>query len=277
MTSGQTAATILLLAVTIAGAAALLVQCRRGGRTSRLPRMRPTPADAFVLLAPSVLLLIGLPVMFNSIATNAGLAPPPDAPEWQTRVFGFGAAFAAQVTFVLAMLLLTVFAAPTVRFHTGTGAPRPAGWGATATGASCFAIAFAASLAVKSAATAFNIELPPQDTVVSVAANSGEPLFLAAAFLSLVVGAPLAEELLFRGLLYPVLRAAIGATGGAIVTGLLFGAVHFNAAAFIPLSLMGAQLCAAYERTGDLRVPVGAHALFNFLSLAVTILTPKTQ
>jgi membrane protease YdiL (CAAX protease family) len=38
--------------------------------------------------------------------------------------------------------------------------------------------------------------------------------------------APVVEETLFRGYLYPVLARALGVEGGVLVTGLLFGAMH---------------------------------------------------
>ncbi len=77
--------------------------------------------------------------------------------------------------------------------------------------------------------------------------------------------APVAEELLFRGILFPFVRdlgkPRLAFWGSAI----LFGAIHGNLAAFIPLVCFGALLAALYLRTGNLLAPIAAHALFNFV------------
>ena len=41
-----------------------------------------------------------------------------------------------------------------------------------------------------------------------------------------ILVAPLAEEMVFRGFLYPVLARSLGVAGGVIVTGVLFGLLH---------------------------------------------------
>lgn len=77
--------------------------------------------------------------------------------------------------------------------------------------------------------------------------------------------APLAEELLFRGILFPFVRdlgkPRLAFWGNAI----LFGAIHGNLAAFVPLVCFGALLAALYLRTGNLLAPITAHALFNLV------------
>ncbi len=80
----------------------------------------------------------------------------------------------------------------------------------------------------------------------------------------LAVGlAPVVEEALFRGILFPLLRDLGWRVGAFAGTALLFGAIHGNAAAFLPLTLFGAALAWLYERTGNLLAPMVAHAVFN--------------
>lgn len=80
----------------------------------------------------------------------------------------------------------------------------------------------------------------------------------------LAVGlAPVVEESLFRGILFPVLRDLGWRRAAFAGTALLFGAIHGNAAAFLPLTLFGASLAWLYERTGNLLAPITAHAVFN--------------
>jgi len=86
-----------------------------------------------------------------------------------------------------------------------------------------------------------------------------------------VVLAPLAEEALFRGILFTALRDAgwPGAAYGVASVG--FGAIHGNLAALLPLSVFGGFLAWLYVRTGNLLAPITAHLIFNlvpFLLLA---------
>ena len=78
-----------------------------------------------------------------------------------------------------------------------------------------------------------------------------------------VLLAPVGEELLFRGLLYPWIKR-IGFPRLALwSTSLLFAAVHFNMATFLPLLILALALVAIYEWTDNLVAPIVAHALFN--------------
>lgn len=114
-----------------------------------------------------------------------------------------------------------------------------------------------------------------QEVVEMVMRHKDEPLFLMAAVAALVIGAPLVEELFFRGALFPTLHRLAGRVPAIVLTGVLFGAIHFNAMAFLPLSALGAYLCIAYERTGNLRVCIATHALFNLYSLVLMVAAPE--
>ena len=75
--------------------------------------------------------------------------------------------------------------------------------------------------------------------------------------------APMNEELLFRRGLYHFLRQRFGRIIALSVSASLFGLMHLNLAGFLPLAVLGVMLALAYERTGDIRVPIIAHSLFN--------------
>ncbi len=77
--------------------------------------------------------------------------------------------------------------------------------------------------------------------------------------------APVAEELLFRGILYPFARDRGFPRLALWGTALVFGAMHGNLAAFLPLVCFGALLAGLYEKTGNLVAPITAHALFNLI------------
>ncbi len=81
--------------------------------------------------------------------------------------------------------------------------------------------------------------------------------------------APVAEEILFRGILFPALRRAGWRRVAWWGTAVLFAAVHWNAATFVPLALFALLLTWLYERTGNLLSCVAAHATFNGLNFAM--------
>ena len=53
--------------------------------------------------------------------------------------------------------------------------------------------------------------------------------------------------------------------------GCLFGAAHANWASFVPLAVLGVVLALAYEATGDIRVPIVAHGLFNLNTILIVL------
>lgn len=75
--------------------------------------------------------------------------------------------------------------------------------------------------------------------------------------------APLLEELIFRGILFPAVRDLGFPRLAFWGTSVLFGMSHMNIAAFLPLTAFGAMLNWAYARTGNLITSWVAHVLFN--------------
>jgi membrane protease YdiL (CAAX protease family) len=93
-----------------------------------------------------------------------------------------------------------------------------------------------------------------------------------------VVFAPIIEELMFRGVLYRWMRDKGRPWLALWGTALLFGLVHFNAVAFIPLTLFGALLAWLYQRTGNLLVPIFTHCFFNLCNvLAIFYWAPVVE
>jgi len=77
------------------------------------------------------------------------------------------------------------------------------------------------------------------------------------------LGAPLMEELFFRGMLFPALRAKCSFGWAAVLSGVLFGALHGNWVALLPITVLGVLLAYLYERTGTLLASLLVHALHN--------------
>lgn len=59
------------------------------------------------------------------------------------------------------------------------------------------------------------------------------------AFLTVVVAAPLSEELIFRGLLFPALADHMPVKAAIVATALIFGSVHTGLHAFVPIFAAG--------------------------------------
>ncbi|MHC5113049.1 MAG: lysostaphin resistance A-like protein [Planctomycetota bacterium] len=82
-----------------------------------------------------------------------------------------------------------------------------------------------------------------------------------------VVGAPVTEELLYRGLLQEAMRrSALGAWAAIMVTAAIFALMHVGITTPHTLVLLfglGVGFGWVYERTGRLTAPIAMHALFN--------------
>jgi membrane protease YdiL (CAAX protease family) len=94
--------------------------------------------------------------------------------------------------------------------------------------------------------------------------------------LAAAVGAPIAEELYFRGLTQPVLQRYLGGAGGLAVTSVLFGFAHLGdnpIEVVAPLALFGAALGALAWRTGRLGPGIVAHMTFNGITVVAIALS----
>lgn len=86
--------------------------------------------------------------------------------------------------------------------------------------------------------------------------------------------APLSEETLFRGILFPCLLRGRSVVVAALVSSLYFATVHLHLASFLPLVVLGMFFSAGYAATGSLLTPITMHALFNFTSLIFYLADP---
>lgn len=118
-------------------------------------------------------------------------------------------------------------------------------------------IAIAIGLIYQWLMRAFGPDLPAME--VSAAIKWGLAL-------AVVVGAPLFEEYLFRGLLYPLLRERWSPTKSALVSAVFFAALHSGYAA-IPVFCVGLILAHVREKTNRLEACIAVHALYNFAML----------
>jgi len=86
---------------------------------------------------------------------------------------------------------------------------------------------------------------------------------------TLVILAPVCEEIFFRGYLYPALRNRMNKQPAMLVNGLMFAAAHFDLFGFLPRFLLGYGLCWIYDKDRTLGGPIAGHALYNGLILLI--------
>ena len=78
-----------------------------------------------------------------------------------------------------------------------------------------------------------------------------------------VLSAPFAEEVVFRGFLYPVLKRMGGMILAALTVSLFFAVVHLDGQHLLGRMVLSLILIGAYEITGSLWAPLGIHFLNN--------------
>ena len=78
---------------------------------------------------------------------------------------------------------------------------------------------------------------------------------------------PLAEELLYRGVVYRRMRAVFGVRAAIVLSAVLFGLMHANLVQFLYAGLLGLLLAYLTERTGSLWAAVAAHIGANLLAV----------
>lgn len=92
----------------------------------------------------------------------------------------------------------------------------------------------------------------------------------------IVVGAPVVEEIFFRGILQGHVFKKLSSSNKKILTSLMFSAAHWqNSDLQLPISLIITKYlmlyvssivhCKQYERTKSLSIPIFSHGLHNYL------------
>ena len=108
---------------------------------------------------------------------------------------------------------------------------------------------------------------PEEETAVTVLTNAKAWWLRAYLGLFTVVIAPVAEEFIFRGMLYPLIKQSGWPRLAWFGVSLLFALIHWDAAGFVALFLLALVLTWLYERTDSLLAPIAAHAFFNAANL----------
>lgn len=91
-----------------------------------------------------------------------------------------------------------------------------------------------------------------------------------------VVWSPLAEELVFRAMVFRTLRKGFSFPAAAVLSGVLFGVYHMNVVQGVYAALIGVLLAFAYEKTNSLWGCYLLHFMFNAANYAIAAIQKLT-
>jgi membrane protease YdiL (CAAX protease family) len=95
--------------------------------------------------------------------------------------------------------------------------------------------------------------------------------------LAVLIGAPVVEEVFFRGFLFGGLRQHMTFWAAGLISGGLFSLAHADPGLVLPYTGIGVIFAFLYERTGTLFTPIGVHFIFNGVSFALLVLFPELR
>lgn len=227
------------------------------------PRLGPPTNDwpvwtgFAVLLAALVLaavgsLIVNIPALVLGVKISSEHTPPG---------LEFADTVVQDVVFVLTAVMFAQFGGRTVRSWQFGFRPTPA---RRAAGIAALTVV---AFLIFSAIWVVALDVKEEDTKLLEALGTNETaVLLAASALLTTVIAPICEETLFRGYIFAALSKWKGWLPAAVLTGILFGAVHAGSAPvedLVPLGVLGFALCFLYRRTGSLYPCIAVHSLNN--------------
>ncbi len=221
----------------------------------------------------ALLLALGLGTLLLSLLAAQGLyrlqgspmAVPPQPPPLLSALAG---------DLFYAVILVGVWLLVARRYSVGWGAiglrlpERTSWWPTLGLGAflACALVAVTTALAWGVEASGLRVQMTP----VTDVGTPNSSLFGLAIFGSLVL-TPIAEEVLFRGVLYQSLRKHMGVTSGAVCSAIVFALLHLRPAVAPQLLVLGIVLALAFERSRSLYPSIVMHAAYNGVILLLTL------
>ena len=136
------------------------------------------------------------------------------------------------------------------------------GWGIGA-----WVLATVAAAAVVFLLESLGIEPEPQAAELAIAML--DPWLV---IIAVVILAPIAEEIFFRGVVFNALLREGGRRWAFIGSSALFAVIHISLVALVPIFLLGLALAWIYQRTGNLLAPIAMHMTVNGISVALALL-----
>jgi membrane protease YdiL (CAAX protease family) len=234
------------------------------GPPAYVPQTPWTPFRALlaglVIVGASILAVI----LLLGINTVSGTAPDEGEPTWRQDMGALTTLAVWQTIAVLLTLLASALFGGRPTEVLALRSPGPP---------SVYLKAIAVMALLQVVVSAVQHALLPQDMYADLrpfVRLFGEQWVLALAVVG--IGAPLSEELLFRGFLLSALaRSRLGFAGGALLTTSLWTALHagYSLAGIAEVFTIGLFFSWLLWRSGSLLVPIFCHALYNSLIVLV--------
>lgn len=115
----------------------------------------------------------------------------------------------------------------------------------------------------------------PMEPIQELLFKEDRPLVLGLTVLLACLIGPVAEELFFRGILYPAIRSRASWGRAMFISAAFFALLHANPVGFPAILLLGCFLANLYERTGSLAGPLTVHILHNTLLISTAFLVRR--
>jgi membrane protease YdiL (CAAX protease family) len=103
----------------------------------------------------------------------------------------------------------------------------------------------------------------PDTNAQLLRAGAKTPFGILAVFLLVSVIAPVAEEVLFRGVVFSGLRDSWGEGWAIVVSSALFGVMHLQPLVMIPTAILGLLLAKVFSMTRSLWASIALHSAYN--------------
>ena len=105
---------------------------------------------------------------------------------------------------------------------------------------------------------------PAYDNSASVQ-FSGQPIILL--IITVVILGPIAEEIIFRWMIFGRIRYYFGSRWAIILSGLMFGLYHMNMVQFVFAALLGFGFAYLYDKSGNIYITIIAHMIINMIGI----------
>lgn len=131
------------------------------------------------------------------------------------------------------------------------------------------------SAALQALADLVDGTLPPVQQ--SVQADLRDPEQMGWTLLTVLLLAPIGEELLYRGVLFQGLRRMVPRWPAIGLSGLAFGLVHIEPVPVVSTFALGMAFAWLFHWRGTLWVTIVAHVVFNGITAAAIVLLPAAE
>jgi len=229
------------------------------------PPVPPEPLTAVVWSPWGSLGVVGLMVLLNVLGTLPALLLADGLSDATAQLLLFGGLMAYYFA-VLGVVALGALRRG-VGFTAAVGM-RPVPW------RHALGVAFAASVGARilvgvygAAASALGYE--PRLEFDPTQLFAGDAVGVVLLVLVAVVAAPLVEEIVFRGIVFPAFASRYGMGWGIAVSSALFGVIHLQGFNTVPFIFLGVVFARLFASTRSLWTAILCHALFNGTSLVL--------